>query len=321
MHLNSIELFCGAGLIGEGFSRAGFHAIHAIDLDRDAVDSYNKNLKHSVATVGDVSKVKKGIKCDLIIAGPPCQGFSTLGKRDKDDVRNKLSLLLVDWAISTETKAIVIENVPQFTRSNYYQELISSFKDIGYQHVMWEMNASDFGAAQHRHRSFTIFSKIGLPKQPTTKKKKVSVRQAFKGLRKKPNASGMHSLPPPTELSLERIKRIPKNGNKFDLMGTNPELCPKSWFKLGRQAVDVWGRMDYDAPANTLRCCFLNPSKGRYIHPTENRVITPREGARLQGVPDHWEFSGSRYSSARQIGNGVPIPLAETVANAVRQIF
>lgn len=321
MGMKSIELFCGAGLMGEGFTRFGFETIYAADLDENAIASYNRNLKRKVAEVRDVSKVRKDIRCDIIIAGPPCQGFSTLGKRDKKDARNKLSLLLLDWAQYSKAKIVVIENVPQFLSSPYHRTLIKDFGKLGFENISWVLNASDYGAPQHRKRSFTIFSRIGLPEAPIHAKRKRVVEDAFDGLNPIADADGMHSAPTPSELALERIRLIPPNGSKIDLMKIAPHLCPDSWFKLGNQAVDVWGRMNLKEPANTIRCCFWNPSKGRYIHPTEDRVITLREGARLQGVPDKWQFVGSRTSIARQIGNGVPIPLAEAVAKSVSTLF
>ncbi len=321
MAMRSVELFCGAGLMGEGFSRAGFETIYAADLDENAISSYNRNLKNKVAEVRDVGQIKRDVKCDLIVAGPPCQGFSTLGKRDKKDARNKLSLLLLDWAKLSRAKVVVIENVPQFLTSPYCRTLKKDFSVLGFEHVSWVLNASDYGAAQHRKRSFTIFSRIGLPDEPRLSRKNLTVEDAFKGLSRVADAEGMHSTSKPSELALERIRHIPRNGSKIDLMKIAPHLCPESWFAMGCQAVDVWGRMNYKEPANTIRCCFWNPSKGRYIHPTEDRVITLREGARLQGIPDKWEFSGSRTSIARQIGNGVPIPLAEAVAKSVKSLF
>ena len=90
---------------------------------------------------------------------------------------------------------------------------------------------------------------------------------------------------------------------------------------MGNQAVDVWGRMDWNKPANTLRCSFQSASKGRYLHPEQHRVISIREGARLQGIPDNWVFSGDRSSIARQIGNGVPVPLARAVADAIGKVL
>lgn len=319
--MRTCELFSGAGLMGEGFSRAGFEPVYAADLDANAIASYNRNLRHAVGEVRDVSQIKSGIRADVIVAGPPCQGFSTLGKRDKKDARNKLSLLLFDWAQSTKAKVVVIENVPQFLESPYYKELTKDFLRRGYESVAWVLDAHDYGVAQHRRRGFTIFSKIGLPELPKANRNHLTVEDAFDGLKKVANKEGMHSAPALTKLAFERVKRIPSNGGKMDLMRIAPHLCPESWFELGQQATDVWGRMNYKEPANTVRCCFLNPSKGRYLHPTQHRVITMREAARLQGIPDKWELVGSRTSIARQIGNGVPIPLAETVARAVAKMF
>ena len=127
----------------------------------------------------------------------------------------------------------------------------------------------------------------------------------------------MHVWPIPQGIAAERIMLVPPRGDKRDLMRLAPHLCPDSWTKVGCQATDVWGRIDPDRPANTIRCAFQNPSKGRYLHPTENRTLSLREGARLQGVPDHWQFVGEPYPVARQIGNGVPIPLATAIARAV----
>lgn len=321
MSMKTVELFCGAGLMGEGFSRSGFEMVYAADLDTNAVRSYNRNLKHKVAEARDVGKIRRDIRCDLIIAGPPCQGFSTLGKRDKKDARNKLSFLLLDWAKLSRAKVVVVENVPQFLASPYCRTLIKDFSALGFECVSWVLNASDYGAAQHRKRSFTVFSRIGLPEEPKRARSKRVVEDAFEGLSRVADVEGMHSSQKLSELALERIKLIPENGSKIDLMKIAPHICPASWFVMGSQAVDVWGRMNYKEPSNTVRCCFWNPSKGRYIHPTENRVITLREGARLQGVPDKWEFCGSRSSIARQIGNGVPIPLAQAVAKSVSTLF
>jgi DNA (cytosine-5)-methyltransferase 1 len=135
----------------------------------------------------------------------------------------------------------------------------------------------------------------------------------------KPIASGdvMHYWPTPSRLAFDRISRIPAGGDKRDLMRSNPELCPESWFDIGCHATDVWGRMRLDGPSNTLRCTFQNPSKGRYVHPIDNRVLSLREGARLQGIPDEWTFAGTPLSVTRQIGNGVPVQLATAVANSV----
>jgi DNA (cytosine-5)-methyltransferase 1 len=127
----------------------------------------------------------------------------------------------------------------------------------------------------------------------------------------------MHRWPTPKGIAASRIALVPACGDKRDIMKVAPHLCPPSWAKVGCQATDVWGRIDPRQPANTIRCTFQNPSKGRYLHPSENRTLSLREGARLQGVPDHWQFVGKPYPVARQIGNGVPIPLGAAVMRSV----
>lgn len=315
-----VELFSGAGLMGGGFKEAGFKSIFAAELDAKAVNTYNKNIE-TVSEVWDVTKVKHGLEYQVLVAGPPCQGFSTLGKRDPKDFRNSLSLSVLSWAEEHQPKVVLIENVPQFIESEYYQQLKHSFQSLDYDCVTWILNAADYGAPQNRLRSFTIFSRIGLPNKPDKVKTKLTVKDAFKGLSEVPNGDNFHIAPEPTDIGSARMKLIPPLGDKRDVIRVAPELCPPSWLKMGNQAVDVWGRMDWNKPSNTIRCSFQSASKGRYLHPTQNRVISLREGARLQGIPDSWTFYGDRTSIARQIGNGVPIPLAKAVAQSIHKLL
>lgn len=127
----------------------------------------------------------------------------------------------------------------------------------------------------------------------------------------------MHIWPVPSSLALSRIRVVPEGGDKLDIMRTVPEICPPSWFDLGRNALGVWGRLDRKKPSKTIRCDFQNPSKGRHLHPVEDRVISLREGARIQGIPDEWNLKGTRTQISRQIGNGVPVPLAFEVAKSI----
>lgn len=314
-----IELFCGAGLFGHAFANNGFRSVFSADLDSDAIGSFNKNLLCKSGVVHDALNVMN-LPADILVAGPPCQGFSTLGKRDNQDSRNRLSLVLPEWVNSSGAKVVVVENVPQFLNSEYSQQLCSTFRNMGFEITQWSLHAHKYGTPQKRKRSFSIYSKIGSPKLPNENKLQKTVSEAFKGLRGR-SRDAMHQPSPPSDLALERILNIPKNGGKFDLMKHRPDLCPESWYKLGNQACDVWGRMNASKPANTIRCAFQNPSKGRYLHPDKNRVITLREGARLQGVPDNWQFIGTRTSIARQIGNGVPIQLGNSVAKAIADLF
>lgn len=115
------------------------------------------------------------------------------------------------------------------------------------------------------------------------------------------------------------MELIPAGGDKRDILRRAPHLAPPSWHRTTCEVTDVWGRLDWDAPANTLRTCLLNPSKGRYIHPEQHRVISLREAARLHSIPDSWSFAGTPYQVARQIGNSVPPKLGAVVARACRR--
>jgi DNA (cytosine-5)-methyltransferase 1 len=186
----------------------------------------------------------------------------------------------------------------------------------------WILRAEAYGAPQLRTRAFGIFSKIGLPAAPApTNRKPMTIREAFYGLSIEPEQWGLHVAPVPSRIALWRFRHIPPRGDKRDVIRRAPELCPPSWLRMGQQATDVWGRLDYDRPSNTLRCDFQNASKGRYVHPIANRVITLREGARIQGVPDAWQFEGMRAHVAEQIGNGVPLPLGRAVARVLKPLF
>ncbi len=311
-----VDLFCGAGMLSAGFSRVGFRPIFAIDVDSNAVTSFNLNVA-PVAVCDDVSAARQ-IRCDVLLAGPPCQGFSTLGRRDGRDQRNDLSLCIVEWTVATGARVVVIENVPPFLESPQWRRVRHDLEGQGFETTVWTIDAYAVGAPQHRTRSFTIASKLGMPPEPRHAARKRQLADAIHSISAN---DPMHVWPRHSELTKCRLRRIPAGGDKRDLMRKAPELCPPSWFRLGPQATDVWGRMRWDRPANTLRCEFQNPSKGRYIHPTKNRVISLREGARLQGVPDKWLFSGGPGAIARQIGNGVPLQLGTAVARRIAELF
>jgi DNA (cytosine-5)-methyltransferase 1 len=311
-----VDIFSGAGMLSAGFSRVGFRPTYAIDLDARAVASYNQNVA-PVAIAGDAT-VPVAVRADVLLAGPPCQGFSTLGRRDKRDARNALSATIADWAAATHASVVVVENVPPFLESAHWKRLRAGLEDIGYEIGVWTLDAHRYGSGQRRTRSFTIASRIGLPNAPEAKPGSVVLRDVLRRIRTRDR---MHVWPQHSPLTLRRLKRIPNGGDKRDLMRVAPSLCPPSWFRIGPQATDVWGRMRWDRPANTIRCEFQNPSKGRYIHPDDDRVLSLREGARLQGVPDGWDFVGGPVSIARQIGNGVPLELGSAVAARIAELF
>lgn len=315
MRIAFADMFSGAGLFSAGAVRAGMTPAFAIDLSKDAIASYNRNVA-PVGVVGSVLEDRDLPSVDVLLAGPPCQGFSTLGRQDPLDVRNTLALAVPAWAHRTGAGIVVVENVPPFLRSPKWREMADAFEAVGYGIQTFELEAADFGAPQLRRRSFTIASRIGPidPPVPTA-----GPRHTAGSILAQPVVAGdpMHVWPTPKGIAAERIAIIPPKGDKRDVMRKAPHLCPPSWAKVGCQATDVWGRIDPDQPINTIRCTFQNPSKGRYLHPTENRTLSLREGARLQGVPDNWTFVGRPYPVARQIGNGVPVALAQAVCLSV----
>lgn len=311
------DLFCGAGLFSAAFESHGAESAFAYDLDPHAIRSFCHNLAGQ-ASVREINASTDKMAVDILIAGPPCQGFSTLGRRDPKDARNGLCLHIPQWAEDTCASVVVIENVPPFVQSTFWKKMATRLKRLGYELDIWELDAADFGTPQTRRRAFTIASRIGLPERPTPADRKASGTIFSKAI---PKNDLMHVWPEATPLAKQRFALVPACGDKRDILRKRPDLCPPSWKRMGANATDVWGRMDPSGPSNTLRCDFQNPSKGRYLHPSEDRVLSLREGARLQGVPDHWKFFGHRTAITRQIGNGVPLPLGRQVAKQVLALF
>lgn len=316
-----IDMFAGAGLFSSAFAQEGFEIRQAVELNATAASTYKRNLGNHISAA-DIKCCSPIGKCDVIIAGPPCQGFSTLGKQDESDKRNFLSLEVVKWAKVANPKIVIIENVSAFLKSAMWQRLSDELSTIGYDIDAKVLNAQDFGVPQIRRRSFTIASKIGFPEiKPIPECQVETVREAWHGLPLSPDEQNHHYSPTPSKLALERMKVVKEGGGKKDIMLSAPELVPPSWWSVPGEVTDVWGRMEWDKPSNTLRTCFQNPSKGRYIHPERNRVISLREGARLHTINDDWTFCGLPTQIARQIGNSVPINLGRAVARSVRDLF
>ncbi len=316
-----VDLFAGAGLLSHAFAIERFRIVRAIEQNAVAAATYRRNVGDHVE-VADIRNLTPQGECDVLIGGPPCQGFSTLGSRIMSDPRNRLTMKMAEWAEVLRPKVVVVENVPSFLSSKHWADLKRRFESLGYNVSSVLLNAADFGVAQLRCRCFIFASRINAPEAPISRQKNyTTVREAWDGLPAKPNNVNGHDARLPSPLALARMRVIPPGGDKRDVLRTAPHLSPKSWAKIGGQATDVWGRILWDEPSNTLRTALLNPSKGRYIHPVQHRVITLREAARLQSIPDSWQLIGTPYQVARQIGNGVPPLLGRAVARCVRNLF
>lgn len=315
-----IELFSGAGLFGCAFQREGFHLSAAYEWDSVAASTYARNLGTHIK-VCDLTKARPEGRADILIAGPPCQGFSSLGRRDPDDPRNSMALIIPDWAFATDAQIVVVENVAPFLKSPVWSRLKQRFEKAKYETFTWVLDAADFGAPQRRVRSFTVFSKLGAPPlESFLLPERQTVRQAFAGLPKKPCRDIQHFTLPRSEFALRRIRLVPEGGDIRDVAKVARHLVPPSWFRTKGKIIDIWGRMRWDDVSPTIRTGFLNPSRGRFLHPEEDRPISFREGARLQMVPDDFMFNGTPEQMARQIGNGVSLGVGRAMACAVAEL-
>jgi len=313
-----VDLFSGAGLLSHAFVAEGFQVLRAVEFNPIAAETYRLNLGDHVE-VADVREAHPAGRCDVLVAGPPCQGFSTLGKRDVRDSRNLLSLEVLRWAKVLKPEIVVVENVAAFLESPVWGRLASGLRRVGYTVHAASYNAYDFGAPQIRHRSLTVASRGGsLPVSRWRRTGTVTVREAWSGLPARPDGRNHHYAPRPSPFALARMRLIPAGGDKRDIMRRAPKLAAPSWWRVPGDVTDVWGRMEWERPSNTLRTALLNPSKGRYIHPEQHRVISLREAARLHTIPDRWVFAGWPTHVAMQIGNSVPPALGRAVARSVR---
>lgn len=315
-----VEIFAGAGLFSHAFQQVGFVMKRAIELDPIAAATYAQNVGYHIE-VADVRRVTPSGKCDVLIAGPPCQGFSTLNRARLSDRRNRLCYQVLRWSRVLNPKVVVIENVPGFLCSPQWRRVSNDLSRDGYRVDSFVLDAFDYGCPQLRQRSFTIANRYGMQVSPPRRRKRLqTVREAWDGLPAKPNNKNHHYSPEPSEIALARMRVIPPGGDRRDVMERAPNLTPPSWWRLSCEVTDAWGRMEWDGPCNTLRTALQNASKGRYIHPEQDRVISLREAARLHTIPDSWTFVGLPTQIARQIGNSVPPALGRAVARRVAAI-
>lgn len=192
---------------------------------------------------------------------------------------------------------------------------------MGYSIAYDVLCADEFGVPQKRKRAFCIGSKRGKPSLPVSNGRRATVFDAIGHFPRRPTGENWHIGRNPTDKSIERYKVIPPGGNRFNLMKERPDLTPPCWLKKKTGTTDVFGRLEWNQPACTIRTEFFKPEKGRYLHPEEHRPITHREAASLQTFPESFIFKGSKIDVARQIGEAVPPLLACELAKKVSQIL
>src|SRR6266851_1029690 len=329
-----IDLFAGCGGLALGFALEGLDPVAAVEWDSDAAETYALNIDQRIQ-VQDISEVEKFPAADVVIGGPPCQGFSQLGARDPDDPRNKLWQQYVRVLVQSKASVFVMENVPQLLRSVQFELFRGDVESRGFTVSAGILCAADYGVPQMRHRAIVIGSRFGQPLFPERTHGPMSrlpyetVRRALSevsALPCEPDGRNWHRGRPnirPT--SVTRYQAVPVDGGNRFQMQANLEaaglghLVPECWRRKRAGTTDVFGRLWWDKPAVTIRTEFFKPEKGRYLHPSADRPITVREAARLQSFPDTFVFPEhqSTVQVAKQVGNAVPPKLGAAVARAV----
>lgn len=346
MNPKVIDLFAGVGGFSLGFQRAGFDIILANEYDVEIAKSYSFNHPSTKMIVEDITKLdyvrefsEYVGKIDVIVGGPPCQGFSQKGQRKTIlDERNFLFQFFVKAVSFIQPKYFVMENVPNlFTSEKGYfkKELEILFNELGYDLSLGVMNASDYGVPQNRRRAIIIGKKEGkAPDIPLPKDYKVTIWDAISDLaylssgegeevqqylmapqsnyqqlmRRNSDTLFNHIATKHSLLALERLAMIPPNGGRDSLP---KEHLTKSIYS------GTWSRMVKEDASVTITTRFDTPSSGKFTHPFLHRAITVREGARIQSFPDTFRFIGSKGSQMKQVGNAVPPLMAQAIAETI----
>jgi DNA (cytosine-5)-methyltransferase 1 len=357
--LRLIDLFAGAGGFTRGFIdhfRTRIKPVWANDFDIHAADTYNANFgNHCIG--GDILGVLEDPEilippADIVIGGPPCQGFSLLNKQRDEDPRKELWRPYMEIVKLCGAHTFVIENVRQLIGTPEHEAIVRVAEDMGFRTASAVLLAADYGVPQMRYRAFIIGNRyvdpapyfppkkthydpralkpVGLFEYVPDPQPYRTVRDAVGDLpapvgtviRDEPSPLDLHFGRQPTPTSLKRYKTISEEGmNRFDLQRLAPELTPDCWIRKTKGGTDLLGRLWWDRPAFTIRTEFFKPEKGRYLHPEQHRPITHREAARFQSFPDDFVFCGKKIDIARQIGNAVPPLLGQRIAAVVEEVI
>jgi DNA (cytosine-5)-methyltransferase 1 len=328
-----IDLFAGCGGMTRGFLDTGrFEVVFAVEHDVDAAATYAANFGDHVR-VGDIQDVTTFPEVDVVIGGPPCQGFSPLNRDGVGLERRALWKEYLRALDQAEAEAFVMENVPELLVSEEYAEFRRAVTARGFLVVEDVLNAADYGVPQRRRRAIAIGIRGIRPTLPPPTHSDPAAprlgtapwrtfREAVAGLPLRPDGRRWHRPRNPTPTSIRRYKAVPRDGgNRFQMQSNLDraglgDLVPACWRNKPTGTTDVFGRLWWDRPAYTVRTEFYKPEKGRYLHPSAHRPITVREAARCMSMDDDFMLleDQAMTSVARQVGNAVPPLLAHTIA-------
>lgn len=339
--LTVLDLFCGCGGLSLGFQQAGFNVKLGIDAWEDAIKTFNFTHKSAKGIVADlfsispqeISKTTGFDTVDIIIGGPPCQGFSIAGKRMIDDERNQLYKSFVEFVSFYRPKAFLMENVPNVMsmgKGVIKEQITQDFEKLGYHISSKILMASDFGVPQNRRRAFfigfkencnfefptpftnqavTSFDAISdLPDYSVSDGEKypIDIQSEYQKFMRE-NSLGLynHQITQHNEKTVSIISLVPDGGNYKDL----PEE-----FRKTRNVNIAWTRLNSQKPSFTI-----DTGHRHHFHYKFNRVPTVRESARIQSFPDNFIFLGTKTSQYKQVGNAVPPMLAKILAIQIKK--
>jgi len=321
--MNYIDLFSGAGGMSLGFENQGFENLFAIEVDEDAAGTYKKNLPNNFVIERDIKEVSNqevldlvnGVDVDLVIGGPPCQGFSMAGKNGRtfvDDERNYLFKEFVRIVNLTQPKIFVMENVARMAThrdGETIKEICEEFENIGY-HVDFEvLNSVNFDVPQNRRRIFVVGTNGIDFEFPKGNDNKLSVKEAIGDL---PHLENGEKSTIPNHFAMNHTKQMLNKMSYISDGGDRTEIPEKLRPKSG----DARKYIKYNSLEPSVT---VTGDMRKIFHYDQNRALTPRELARLQTFPDSFIFEGLSISIQQQIGNSVPPNLSEGVAINVKK--
>lgn len=343
-----LDLFCGAGGFSYGMHRnKHFKTVVALDFNDKATYTFKQNMPEADVITGDIIdegtrnniiKKSKEAKVNMIIGGPPCQGFSMKGKKmGLNDSRNYLFLEYLKIVGEVQPEIFVIENVKSLlsTAGGWFKEEILQYIDkLGYHVSYGILNSRRFGVPQSRERAIFICSRSKSIPLPDGDDIMITVRDAISDLAYLKSAEGDFELEYTTEAQTRYQENMRRNSEKLynhkasnhsDLALKKLAMIPAEKGKeylpeelRGKQKFNTtWGRLVWDTQSPTIDTRFDTPSNGTNSHPELNRAITPREAARIQSFDDKFIFYGSKFYIRNQIGNAVPPLMAEGIANKI----
>lgn len=339
-----VDLFAGAGGLSWGLEQAGMHCLLASDHWEDALVTYRHNMPDHPAVNFDicdltVAKLRKLLpeKPDWIVGGPPCQGYSTVGKRNRSDPRNALFLEFRKLVEGIKPNGFLIENVLGLKDMSFEQEVSESFKELGYRVRFMVLTSADYGVPQLRRRVVFVGHKDrGLFQGPPVThdtETYVSVADAIFDLPEIGPGQCIDKYTRAPKTPYQKLMREPHDKLQGHVVSKHPEHLVRaiSFIPDGgnRQAIppmyqprggfhNSYSRLASWLPAVAITQNLGKPSGTRCIHPIQHRGLTTREGARLQSFPDRFHFIGGVTSQRLQVGNAVPPLLAQAVGEALQ---